>query len=141
MPDLPAATASAAVARINGIPGVEVPGERGECGEQYRGGYQDPGELAGDAVAGEQAAFGGDQVALPLAWPFHRPGNWPRVRRAATGRCCAGCRGHPAAHGWGTAMSTDSAFALGTLAVTGQGSPTGCARCCCRSRSWMTWFP
>ncbi|HEY2488710.1 MAG TPA: Na+/H+ antiporter NhaA [Streptosporangiaceae bacterium] len=47
--------------------------------------------------------------------------------------------GGPAAHGWGAAMSTDSAFALGTLAVTGPGSPTGCARSCCRSRSWMTW--
>ncbi len=29
----------------------------------------------------------------------------------------------PAAHGWGTAMSTDSAFALGTLAVTGPRFP------------------
>ncbi len=31
--------------------------------------------------------------------------------------------GGPAAHGWGVAMSTDSAFALGTLAVTGPRFP------------------
>ncbi len=31
--------------------------------------------------------------------------------------------GGPAAHGWGAAMSTDSAFALGTLAVTGPRFP------------------
>jgi Na+/H+ antiporter NhaA len=31
--------------------------------------------------------------------------------------------GGPAAHGWGVAMSTDSAFALGTLAVTGPWFP------------------
>jgi Na+/H+ antiporter NhaA len=31
--------------------------------------------------------------------------------------------GSPAAHGWGAAMSTDSAFALGTLAVTGPRFP------------------
>jgi Na+/H+ antiporter NhaA len=31
--------------------------------------------------------------------------------------------GGPAAHGWGTAMSTDSAFALGMLALVGPGLP------------------
>ena len=31
--------------------------------------------------------------------------------------------GGPAAHGWGTAMSTDTAFALGTLAITGPRFP------------------
>ena len=31
--------------------------------------------------------------------------------------------GSPAAHGWGTAMSTDTAFALGTLALTGPRFP------------------
>ncbi len=31
--------------------------------------------------------------------------------------------GGPAAHGWGTAMSTDTAFALGTLALTGPRFP------------------
>jgi Na+/H+ antiporter NhaA len=31
--------------------------------------------------------------------------------------------GRPAAHGWGTAMSTDTAFALGALALVGPGLP------------------
>lgn len=31
--------------------------------------------------------------------------------------------GTPAAHGWGTAMSTDTAFALGVLAMVGRGLP------------------
>ncbi|HEX8007423.1 MAG TPA: Na+/H+ antiporter NhaA, partial [Trebonia sp.] len=31
--------------------------------------------------------------------------------------------GHPAAHGWGTAMSTDTAFALGALALAGRNLP------------------
>jgi Na+/H+ antiporter NhaA len=31
--------------------------------------------------------------------------------------------GHPSAHGWGTAMSTDTAFALGALALVGRGLP------------------
>jgi Na+/H+ antiporter NhaA len=31
--------------------------------------------------------------------------------------------GHPSAHGWGTAMSTDTAFALGLLALVGRGFP------------------
>src|ERR1700753_2740717 len=31
--------------------------------------------------------------------------------------------GHPSAHGWGTAMSTDTAFALGALALVGPGLP------------------
>ena len=35
----------------------------------------------------------------------------------------AGNAGGPAAHGWGTAMSTDTAFALGTLALTGPRFP------------------
>ena len=32
-------------------------------------------------------------------------------------------RGSPAAHGWGVAMSTDTAFALGMLALTGPRFP------------------
>ena len=36
--------------------------------------------------------------------------------------------GSPAAHGWGTAMSTDTAFALGMLAIVGPRFPTGFAR-------------
>src|SRR5206468_13071327 len=31
--------------------------------------------------------------------------------------------GKPSAHGWGTAMSTDTAFALGLLALVGSGLP------------------
>ncbi|HEY2279792.1 MAG TPA: Na+/H+ antiporter NhaA [Streptosporangiaceae bacterium] len=31
--------------------------------------------------------------------------------------------GHPSAHGWGVAMSTDTAFALGALALVGPGLP------------------
>jgi Na+/H+ antiporter NhaA len=31
--------------------------------------------------------------------------------------------GHPSAHGWGAAMSTDTAFALGLLALVGSGFP------------------
>ena len=31
--------------------------------------------------------------------------------------------GQPSAHGWGTAMSTDTAFALGMLALVGGGQP------------------
>ena len=39
--------------------------------------------------------------------------------------------GQPTAHGWGTAMSTDTAFALGALALAGgAGCPTGCAPTC-----------
>ncbi|MEU1369208.1 Na+/H+ antiporter NhaA [Streptomyces sp. NPDC005803] len=33
--------------------------------------------------------------------------------------------GHPSTHGWGAAMSTDTAFALGMLAVVGRGLPSG----------------
>ncbi|MEV7811249.1 MULTISPECIES: Na+/H+ antiporter NhaA [Streptomyces] len=33
--------------------------------------------------------------------------------------------GHPSAHGWGAAMSTDTAFALGMLAVVGHRLPSG----------------
>jgi H+/Cl- antiporter ClcA len=47
----------------SGPPGVEVPGERGEDGQQGRGGEQYPGDLAGGRVSGQQAALGGDQVA------------------------------------------------------------------------------
>ena len=32
--------------------------------------------------------------------------------------------GHPSAHGWGTAMSTDTAFALGLLALVGSNFPS-----------------
>jgi Na+/H+ antiporter NhaA len=35
--------------------------------------------------------------------------------------------GRPSAHGWGTAMSTDTAFALGLLAVVGPRVPIACA--------------
>ena len=39
--------------------------------------------------------------------------------------------GQPTAHGWGAAMSTDTAFALGALALAGgRGCPTGCAPTC-----------
>jgi Na+/H+ antiporter NhaA len=43
--------------------------------------------------------------------------------------------GRSSAAGWGTAMSTDTAFALGVLALV---APTGCALICSRSRSPMT---
>jgi Na+/H+ antiporter NhaA len=33
-------------------------------------------------------------------------------------------RGHPSTHGWGTAMSTDTAFALGMLALVGRRFPS-----------------
>ena len=42
------------------------------------------------------------------------------------------------AHGWGIAMSTDSAFALGMLALVGPGCPTGCTPTCSPSRWWTT---
>src|ERR1700692_258995 len=35
--------------------------------------------------------------------------------------------GHSSAHGWGVAMSTDTAFALGMLALVGPRFPDGCA--------------
>jgi Na+/H+ antiporter NhaA len=38
--------------------------------------------------------------------------------------------GSSSAHGWGIAMSTDTAFALGLLALVGPAFPTGCARSC-----------
>ena len=47
--------------------------------------------------------------------------------------------GRSSASGWGTAMSTDTAFALGALALVGPASRTGCAPTCSRSRSPMTW--
>ena len=34
------------------------------------------------------------------------------------------------AHGWGAAMSTDTAFALGMLALVGPRCPSGCASSC-----------
>ena len=46
--------------------------------------------------------------------------------------------GRPSAHGWGTAMSTDTAFALGLLALVGSHFPTGCARSCSPSPSSTT---
>ena len=42
---------------------------------------------------------------------------------ASVGIYLAFSAGHPSAHGWGTAMSTDTAFALGLLAVAGKRLP------------------
>ena len=39
-------------------------------------------------------------------------------------------RRQASAHGWGAAMSTDTAFALGMLALVGPRFPTGCAPSC-----------
>ena len=36
--------------------------------------------------------------------------------------------GRPSSHGWGAAMSTDTAFALGMLALVGRRFPTACGR-------------
>jgi hypothetical protein len=47
----------------------------------------------------------------------------------------------PAAGGWGTAMSTDTAFALGMLALTRPRFRTGSGRSCCPSRSSTTSSP
>ena len=47
--------------------------------------------------------------------------------------------GRSSASGWGAAMSTDTAFALGALALAGRACRTGCAPTCSRSRSSMTW--
>jgi Na+/H+ antiporter NhaA len=41
--------------------------------------------------------------------------------------------GRPSAHGWGTAMSTDTAFALGVLALVGRNLPD-------RVRTWLLTF-
>jgi Na+/H+ antiporter len=47
-------------------------------------------------------------------------------------------RGKSSAHGWGTAMSTDTAFALGLLALVGSGLRRASARSCSRCRWWTT---
>ncbi len=47
--------------------------------------------------------------------------------------------GRESVHGWGTAMSTDTAFALGILAVFGSRLPPRCAHSSCRSRSSTIW--
>lgn len=77
-PDGCAAVASACLLVA---PGVEVSGEWRECGEQYRGGKQYPGELAGDRVAGQQAASGGDQVRdrVDPDEDLEPPGHGPRL--------------------------------------------------------------
>jgi Na+/H+ antiporter NhaA len=46
--------------------------------------------------------------------------------------------GHPSAHGWGTAMSTDTAFALGALALIGRRLPDT-ARRTSKSASRLGW--
>jgi len=38
--------------------------------------------------------------------------------------------GEPTAHGWGAAMSTDTAFALGMITLVAAGPPRGCGRSC-----------
>ena len=45
--------------------------------------------------------------------------------------------GTPASHGWGVAMSTDTAFALGILALVGPRFPDACAPSC-SPFSWST---
>ena len=65
-----------------------------------------------------------------------------RARRdGRAGRDLPGLQRGPAStHGWGAAMSTDTAFALGMLALVGRASPTACARSCSRSSSSTTWW-
>jgi Na+/H+ antiporter NhaA len=46
--------------------------------------------------------------------------------------------GGPAAHGWGAAMSTDTAFMLGMLTLAAPAS-RACERGCSRSRCSTTW--
>ena len=47
--------------------------------------------------------------------------------------------GRSSASGWGTAMSTDTAFALGALALVGPGVPDRVRTYLLTSRSPMTW--
>jgi len=48
--------------------------------------------------------------------------------------------GHSTHGGWGAAMSTDTAFALGCWPSSAAASPTACAPLFSRSRSSMTWW-
>ena len=69
----------------------------------------------------------------------------PRARRprrdgVPVGIYLAFNAGGAAAHGWGAAMSTDTAFALARSPSSAPRSATGCGRSCSRSRWSTTWW-